>query len=243
MKGLVRLCDLSPAGDKLIYWAAQYHASANWRGQQSTGIRTGGVYEPLRTRAPITFRPGRRVPRYLQAHAGPRRGLAQRITGTWTAISTPPYFSAVAIWPAFGHWTGGGVFLSPRDVRIYEPLDRMVPIERVRLPPAVRVRSYLAPTLSHVAATRRSASTPSRGTSIHADLDDAALARHGVTWVEFAHTLSETDMVFACDGRVYRLTGWRDVPADRTFDEAKLLVDLSADKFTLLEAPPEAMRW
>ena len=27
--------------------------------------------------------------------------------GSWTAISKPPYFSALAIWPSLGRWTGG----------------------------------------------------------------------------------------------------------------------------------------
>lgn len=132
---------------------------------------------------------------------------------------------------------------SPRDLCIHEPVDRMVPIERVPIPQGIRIRSYLATAVSHVATSRRSASGPSRGTSIHTDLDDAALARLGIAWVEFAHTLSDTEMVFACDGRIYRLAGWQDVPADRYLAKAKLLTDLNADKFTLLEAPPEALRW
>lgn len=239
MKGLVRLCDLSPSGNKLIYWAAQYHGSANWRRPNAQRATGPGLYDPSRSATPLKLKPGRKVPRYLQGSLGPRRGAAQPVTGTWTAVSTPPYFSALAIWPAFGHWTGGGAFLSERDLCIYEPLDRMEPIANVGLPPRVRARSHLAPSLSKVAAMRRSASGP----NIEVTLDPEAMARNGITWFEFAHALSDEELVFACDGRIYRLRGWRDLPADRYFAEAKLLADLNGDRFQLLQAPPEAMRW
>lgn len=37
--------------------------------------------------------------------------------GTWTAISRPPYFTALALWPLDGTWQGGGgIFLSPTQV-------------------------------------------------------------------------------------------------------------------------------
>lgn len=239
MKGLVRLCDLSPSGNKLIYWAAQYHGSANWRRPNAQRATGPGPYDPLRSATSLKLKPGRKVPRYLQGSLGPRRGAAQPVTGTWTAVSTPPYFSALAIWPAFGHWTGGGAFLSDRDLCIYEPQDRMEPIANVGLPPRVRARSHLAPSLSKVAAMRRSASGP----NIKVTLDPEAMARNGITWFEFAHALSDEELVFACDGRIYRLRGWRDLPADRYFAEAKLLADLNGDRFQLLQAPPEAMRW
>ena len=234
MKGLVRLCDLSPAGDKLIYWAAQYHASAGWRRPHPAG-----PYDPLRARSAVNLRPGRKVPRYLRAAAGGQRGYPQPLTGTWTAVSTPPYFSALAIWPAFGHWTGGGVFLSERDLCIHEPLDRMVAIEHVPMPPGVRVRSHRVSSLSHAATRRRSAGGP----NIRVALDPEAMARNGITWFEFAHALSDAELVFACDGRIYRLQGWRDLPADRYFAQARLLADLNGSRFTLRAAPPEAMRW
>jgi hypothetical protein len=31
MKGFARLWDLSPSGEKMIYWAHQYHPSARWK--------------------------------------------------------------------------------------------------------------------------------------------------------------------------------------------------------------------
>lgn len=36
--------------------------------------------------------------------------------GTWTAISRPPYFTALALWPKGDAWGGGGVFESKRHL-------------------------------------------------------------------------------------------------------------------------------
>lgn len=60
LKGRIyeRRCDLSPNGDKLIYLAAK------WKGPMDS----------------------------------------------WTAISKPPYLSALALWPNQGAWGGGGLF-------------------------------------------------------------------------------------------------------------------------------------
>ncbi|MBI1276838.1 MAG: hypothetical protein GC179_01790 [Anaerolineaceae bacterium] len=40
---------------------------------------------------------------------------------TWTAISKPPYFTAIALWKEYGTWGGGGHFLDNKTVRIYVP--------------------------------------------------------------------------------------------------------------------------
>ena len=37
-----------------------------------------------------------------------------RATHKWTALSHPPYFTALTLWPAGESWQGGGVFLSNR---------------------------------------------------------------------------------------------------------------------------------
>jgi hypothetical protein len=36
----------------------------------------------------------------------------RRKLGTWTAISRPPYFTALAVWPKGDTWGGGGLFVS-----------------------------------------------------------------------------------------------------------------------------------
>jgi len=146
MKGLVRLYDLSPDGRLLIYWAAQYHASAVERRlrvrARGGAAALGAGYDPVKVTSSKSarrlVRRGRKVPRYLREAAGlPASASApqpQPNTGTWTAISPVPYFTALAIWPAFGHWTGGGVFMSNGHIVIGEPENRMTPVAHVPIP-------------------------------------------------------------------------------------------------------------
>lgn len=136
MKGHVHLCDLSPNGQVLIYWAAQYHASAQARRRQQV------QFDPLQQSGDALkkrrMRPGRKVPRYLRPLAPditPREN-----TGTWTAISTVPYFTALAHWPAYGHWTGGGLFAGNNRIVLFEPQDRMVPVVNVPIPTRLLIR-------------------------------------------------------------------------------------------------------
>jgi len=46
------------------------------------------------------------------------RQRATDIGEAWTAISRPPYFSALGLWPNLGTWYGGGVFKTDRDVEL-----------------------------------------------------------------------------------------------------------------------------
>jgi hypothetical protein len=89
LKGRVyeRRCDLSPSGDRLVYFAATHRP-------------------PLQT---------------------------------WTAISRPPYFTAVALWPKGDAWGGGGRFETENRVLLNHPRDRMALHDGLRLPRAVDV--------------------------------------------------------------------------------------------------------
>ena len=51
---------------------------------------------------------------FLCYFAGTRRGPY----GTWTAISRPPYFTALALWPKGDSWGGGGLFASKIRLRL-----------------------------------------------------------------------------------------------------------------------------
>ncbi len=46
---------------------------------------------------------------------------------TWTAISKPPYFTALTLWQEHGTWGGGGHFLDNKTVRIYVPKNSYHP--------------------------------------------------------------------------------------------------------------------
>ena len=45
-------------------------------------------------------------------------GAYKREPRTWTAISRPPYFSALAMWPKGDAWGGGGLFATERHLQL-----------------------------------------------------------------------------------------------------------------------------
>lgn len=252
MKGFVRLWDLSPNGEKIIYWAYQYHASAPWRDKEWPTLDQTGLallYDPLQTR-PRTGsqkkRSRRKTPRY-------QRGLEQEHRsnpplrpncGCWTAVSTPPYFSALAIWPSFGHWTGGGTFASDNEIVLQESCDGMTPRENVPIPARVRVRAQQNYGSPH-ARVNFSAWQP-MATAFERDEHDAvakSLKAAGMMNVDWIKPPTTSDLLFACDGRVYRLENWRKVKPDHYLAAADLLADLTGLSFEMVRAPSEAMRW
>jgi hypothetical protein len=235
MKGNVRLADLSPAGDKLIYFAEQYHVGARAR-------PTSGPYDPLRQRvgrASAPSRPRRKIPRYLRTSGQHGRGAQPReVKGSWTAISTPPYFSALAIWPSIGRWTGGGVFLADRDILIGERLDGVMPIENVPMPATVRVRSW-----EQARGRKRSAYAPSTTESAeHASIAQALLAS-GLKWVDWISLGRGEDALFAGDGRIFCLRRWRNSTQSAYLSRAEQIADFRDLSFQLARAPDAAMQW
>lgn len=260
MKGLIRLCDLSLDGRMLIYWAAQYHPSAVERRlrirSRGEGQRHGADYDPLKGGSAMAakrlVRRGRKVPRYLREAAGliPSGQRAQENTGTWTAVSPVPYFSALAIWPAFGHWTGGGIFAGDSRIVVFEPEDRMVPVVTVPIPERVHIQSAWSLVRSELA---RAAQDPlydfdtrirQRPPDIQARCDElaAALKRDGLRTIEWVHERGR-DVLFAADGAIYRVPGGRALAPEAYVCAARKLIDLAPMRFELMRAPPEAMRW
>lgn len=49
---------------------------------------------------------------YLAQKAKTRERLRSSTTHRWTALSKPPYFTALKLWPCGDTWQGGGLFLS-----------------------------------------------------------------------------------------------------------------------------------
>jgi hypothetical protein len=233
MKGLVVLSDLSPSGDKLIYWAAQYHDAAPWKRRLAQQ-----PYEPLSVGPARPKRPSGKVARYMRG-AAEGRPIARPMSGTWTAISTPPFFTALAIWPAFGHWTGGGVFHGENELGLNELPNEMAPIENVPIPKRMKIRSLHAPGVDRTPSARR----PSAGQDLQSGELWEGLVQGGAEWVDWVHVQSPEQLLFACDGHVHRLHGWRGVPPAQWLREAKLLADLRPARFALKPAPPSAMRW
>ncbi len=238
MVGLIKLCDLSPSGEKLIYWAAQHHRSA----PRQIPLRPtpGKPYDPLTALPSKPPRQGRRVPRYMQHLVQSSRASSPgRLDTTWTAISTPPYFTALALWPAFGHWTGGGLFLTDHEILIHEPENRMVPIETVPLPRQVRIGSWF----SSGQGFKPSALRPSEGTNIDSGKFWEALVRGGAAWVEWVHIHEHGELLFGCDGCVYRLPRWQQVDPSDYLRTATRIADFRDMRFEAVQTPSEAMRW
>jgi hypothetical protein len=85
-----RRCDLSPEGDLLLYFAANY-----------------------------------RKPFY-----------------SWSAISRPPFLTALALWPKGDGWGGGGLFLSRKRIALNHGADEMVLAGNSVLPRRVAVEQF-----------------------------------------------------------------------------------------------------
>ena len=165
--------------------------------------RVRGVpFDPLRQQRfrMRPTRPNRKVPRYLRPSLRfGSRSPPRELKDGWTAISTPPYFSALAIWPSFGRWTGGGTFRADRDILLWESEDGITPIENVPIR-VLRSRAGFAEVfraspvgLCAHAHRKPRASRP---------LTEALLAA-GLKWVDWISL--RDDLLFAGDGRVFRL--------------------------------------
>jgi len=247
----LRLCDLSPDGGKLVYWAAQYHASAPRHIHAARHLRRpapsgGAEYDPLLALPTVKSKRGRRkVPRYLRGGSSAARSRnslkARKNEGVWTAISTPPFFSALAIWPSFGHWTGGGVFTGDKSLILFEPVDGLVADANVPVPGSFRIASFDSlPRTGKGFET--SAYNPARKPNSH----QAELAGHlqnaGTRWVEWV-TDRSGDLLFACDGCIYRLADWKKIAPEALLSSATLLADLRSLHFAKLVPPHSAMQW
>ncbi len=235
MKGSLSLCDLSADGAKLIYRASQYRRPI----RRAMAARAFDPLAPrLLPRGVRRPRPHRKLPRYMRGEAANGTGSVRRLDSDWTAISTPPYFSALAIWPAHGRWTGGGVFAG-REIVLFESADGMTPIANVEIPPGLNVRRR-----NDGDWPARSAHAPAqwRGETTDCALW-AAMTDAGIADLDWVTSAIGTDLLFAADGKLYRLANWRDLTASDYIQHATSLIDLEPMMFEMIPPPDEAMRW
>jgi hypothetical protein len=237
MKGVIRLFDLSPDGSKLIYWAAQYHARA------PRPIAPSVVpYEPLATglnRRQAKSMRGRRLPRYLRS-AFPDEG-ARRLGDTWTAISAPPYFTALAIWPAFGTWTGGGWFHADGRILLWETLDGLTPRWNTAPPDGVRFASAIeVHRAGHLVAP--SAYNPALHETDEQKLLRVRLLDGGMDWVDWMDTRGDA-LTIGADGRIWRVADWRAVVAEDYVARAEPVADFGDMAFELIPPSEAALKW
>jgi hypothetical protein len=61
---------------------------------------------------------------------------------TWTAVSRPPYFTALALWPKGDAWGGGGIFQSRWHLGLNHPPHQMALVPKSQLPHRFKVDRY-----------------------------------------------------------------------------------------------------
>lgn len=61
---------------------------------------------------------------------------------TWTAVSRPPYFTALALWPKGDAWGGGGLFLGPREIGLNHREGKLGLAAGFKLPRGVKAGRY-----------------------------------------------------------------------------------------------------
>jgi hypothetical protein len=264
MKGIVHLCDLTPDAGKLLYWAAQYHSPDRTRRRITFSPDYDPATVPLEKTARKRLLRKRKVPAYLRSAV--ITATSRRLGETWTAISTPPYFSALAFWPAFGTWTGRGYFAGPCDIALFETADGMTPVENVPFPSAIRLH----------AVSYRDGYRPSARVPIHAPHDLAMAGgrimpaqataelwraiedklpawlaarppdpeaypphwRQSIDWM----SADGADLLVSAEGCIFRVPdGVRSGP--HNLAEPRLLIDLTPMRFQTIAPSLSAMSW
>lgn len=238
LHGDVRLCDLSADGSKLLCVVAQRHrAFAEQRAQRRAGV----VYEPLRSSAVptvLTRHRNRRVPRYLKAVVANAKLRARRLDDTWTALSVPPWFTALAIWPTFGSWTGGGVFAGGSQIVLFETPEGLTPITNVPMPSRWRIRPPRAAERPPLAATSPCCDATLEPTA----RVWAGLLAGGARSIDWVLPRADGDLLFAADGGIYRLGDWQH-RSDDLLRQARRLIDLAPMSFERIAPGADALRW
>ena len=64
----------------------------------------------------------------------------RRPYGSWTAISRPPYLTALALWPKGDAWGGGGLYQGEHTILLDHRAEEMVLAPEFTLPKKIRVR-------------------------------------------------------------------------------------------------------
>ena len=246
LKGHVDLFDVSPDGRYILTFVRQYHLTARPVG--SPGGRAFGPADPdasvadiydacpeRRRRSPRKGERRRGLPRYMGGGAEPPPPVEPSLS--WTAIGRPPYFTALALWPAFGTWTGGAVFAPDGTVLLNERRWAMRPRVNADRPPPMRVE--------RIEASRTGWPAPAAlgPASLDREASERALARlaEGDGETEWAGALPDGSLIHATGGVVYRVPQWRDAPTLRGDEDAVL--DLRPLRFRLVPPTLDAKRW
>lgn len=249
LKGRIyeRRCDLSPTGERLIYFAANY-----------------------------------KNPFF-----------------SWTAVSKPPFLTALALWPKGDAWGGGGLFENENKILLNHRAEEMKLAEGFSLPKDVQIEPFGArpgwgednPILDARLSRdgwrnieeAKEAVKHSLGASIWMEFNPPEVwakphpklgARHELQmqiqglhqrdgpWYVIEHFISDRsnastvslgktswadwcpsgDLLFAKEGKLFRLGHSAD-GALNELERAKTLIDLSYRSFKNVKSPTEAKEW
>jgi hypothetical protein len=242
-----RRADLSPSGDKLVYFAAKYRNAQD----------------------------------------------------TWTAVSRPPWLTALALWPRGGAWGGGGLFETETRLRLNHWGSAMALAPDFKLPPRFEVELLweqsgsgedfpiydfrlrrdgwrcLEPGQARVystgapmfvtyepAMTYRKPRPGKKAGGLELQMrilgihelngpwyvteyeliDEAREEQSSLGRLDWAEWDVTGELLFARDGRLYRLEPQRKNGA-WDVSEAREVADLRGHGFHRREAPPRATRW
>lgn len=233
MKGEIRLSSLSPNGRRLLYWARQLHTSAPWRRES---VSADG-FDPLAQPSAKPLRAGRRVPRYMRRVAA----LAVRpLEGTWTALSRPPFFTALATWPAYGPMSGGGWFVDDDTIWINEPTGFRRMRASVSPPRGVRVLGPDGLDMSRWPTPRRpfSSDEDTLRTAWRAAADAYAPSP-----LDHVYPRDDGALDVATDGRIWRIEEWREREHAALAADARLIADFNGARFSLMPPSEDALTW
>ena len=239
-----RRCDLSPNGEMLSYFAANYRS-------------------PLQS---------------------------------WTAVSRPPYLTALALWPKGDAWGGGALFQDDRTLLLnhfagagmrlaegfttpdgfeVKPLGEHSgggedePILTTRLErdgwvvtaPGERSRYSRSASMSYSFDPPRSLEKPLRRQDVRLRVSTHGLGEQGGTWyvqtgqlmepagvledlgrIDWSDVDHNGDVLFARDGRLFRRTQ-RQLRTGRVLEPPKLVADLNDLRFSRQVSPGSARSW
>jgi hypothetical protein len=105
-----RRCDLSPDGSLLVYFCAKWSGRRIAEAEQMLHKESTSVAgSPIRTL--LKGRPKTR----------------NQYTYAWTAVSKPPFLTALALWPKGDCWHGGGLFKSNKRLWLNHKPDVSIP--------------------------------------------------------------------------------------------------------------------
>jgi len=111
---------------------------------------------------------------YLIYFAAKHRGPMH----SWTAVSKPPYLTAIALWEGMGAWGGGGLFDDENSLQLNHSITRMKLSDTYELPSCVKVVPF----------------DPDSGSGEDSPLLDKRLERDGWVQTEFGEPTYKFDV-------------------------------------------------